>query len=198
MIMTKINRRIALASTLAVAACSSGPVPTDTFYRLRSANPPSRTGGPIKGVAEVLPLRGEGIINERAILYRMSGTELRQYTYHFWADGPAAMLQNELIAALRKANAFESVVKPELRLNRDFEIAGRISKLEHDTSGTAKAILEIEFSVRRVAGNQQALMKTYTAEVDAAGRSVAAAVDAFSEAFGRVVTAFVADLAGIA
>ncbi len=196
--MTNINRRIALASTLAVAACSAGPVPTDTFYRLRSANPPSRSGGPIKGVAEVLPLRGEGIINERAILYRISGTELRQYTYHFWADGPAAMLQNELIAALRKANAFESVVKPELRLNRDFEIAGRISKLEHDTSGTAKAILEIEFSVRRVAGNRQALMKTYTAEVDAAGGSVAAGVDAFSEAFGRVVTAFVTDLAGLA
>ena len=196
--MTKINRRTALASILAVAACSSGPVPTDTFYRLRSANPPSRVGGPVKGVAEVLPLRGEGIINERAILYRVSETELRQYTYHFWADVPAAMLQNELIGALRKANAFDSVVKPELRLNRDFEIAGRISKLEHDTAGTAKAILEIEFSVRRVAGNRQALMKTYTAEVDAAGSSVAAVVDAFSEAFGHVVTAFVADLAGLA
>lgn len=196
--MTTINRRLALVSALAVAGCSSAPVPTDTFYRLRPASPPMRAGGALKGTAEVPPLRGEGIINERAILYRVSGTELKQYSYHFWADAPPALFQSELIAALRKAQAFDAVVKPELRLNRDYEVIGHILKLEHDTAGgRSKAVVEIELAVRRVSDNRQAMAKSYAAEADAAGGSVAAGIDAFSEAFNRIAAAFVADLAGI-
>jgi cholesterol transport system auxiliary component len=193
-----MNRRFVVVSALGLAACSADPVPLDTFYRLRASNPPARAGGPLKGVAEVPPLRGEGIINERAILYRVSGTELRQYSYHFWADTPSAITQSELIAALRKAGAFESVVKPEMRVNRDYEVLGHINKFEHDTGGSrSQVVVEIELSVRRLDGSRPLLMKTYTAAVDAAGSSVAAAVDAFTEAFSQIATAFVADLGAI-
>ncbi|MSO97256.1 MAG: hypothetical protein EXR11_03415 [Rhodospirillaceae bacterium] len=188
-----------LTATGLVASCSSAPVPTDTFYRLepRSA-PPTRAGGPIKGIAEVAPLRGEGIINERAILYRSGAAELRQYSYHFWADTPAAMLQRALIDALRSARAFDTIVNPEMRLNRDYEISGTIRKLEHDvTSGGSRSVMEVELGVRKVAGNQMALLKTYTAELSASGGQVDAAVAGFSGAVGQIFTSFITDLGQI-
>jgi ABC-type uncharacterized transport system auxiliary subunit len=40
-------------------------------------------------------------------------------------------------------------------------------------------------------------MKTYQAEADAAGTAVAAAVAAFSTAFGRIASDFVADLGAV-
>jgi len=196
--MTNLSRRGALISSLALGACSAAPVPTDTFYRIVGANPPGRSGGPINGVIEVPALRGEGVINERAILYRVSDTQLRQYSYHFWADAPAAMIQGELIAALRKAEAFESVIKPEMKLNRDFELIGQIKKLEHDVAaGRSQAVVEIELAVRRVSGDAPVMMKTYAATATASGASVSAAVDAFGEAFGKIAADFVGDLSRI-
>lgn len=196
--MSQLTRRSAIASTLALAACSADPVPTDTFYRIGSPNPPARAGGRIKGVVEIPPLRGEGVVNERAILYRVSDTQLRQYSYHFWSDTPSAMIQNELIAALRSAGAFDAVVKPEMKSNRDFEVVGHIKKLEHDvTGGRSQAVAEIELAVRRVSGDAPVLMKTYAASASATGSSVSAAVDAFAEAIGKIAAEFVADLGRI-
>ncbi|MDX2143996.1 MAG: ABC-type transport auxiliary lipoprotein family protein [Rhodospirillaceae bacterium] len=196
--MKTMSRLFAVAVVAAVAACSSAPVPIDTFYRLEPRSAPvARAGGPIKGVAEVTPLRGEGVINERAILYRAGTSRLRQYSYHFWADTPAAMLQRDLIDALRNAKAFERVVTPELRLNRDYEISGTIRKLEHDVTSGSRAVMEIELAVRKINGNQIVLMKTYSAELSASDDEVSAAVDGFAGALSQIIAAFIADLSQI-
>jgi ABC-type uncharacterized transport system auxiliary subunit len=196
--MTSLPRLFAFALLVGLAACSSAPVPTDTFYRLEPrAAPTARAGGPLKGVAEVTPLRGEGVINERAILYRAGTSQLRQYSYHFWADTPSAMLQRNLIDALRAAKAFERVVAPELRLNRDYEISGTIRKLEHDVTSGSRAVMEVELAVRRISGNQVMLMKSYTAELSTSDDEVAAAVDGFAGALAQIIAAFIADLGQI-
>lgn len=196
--MNAISRRLVLLAALALGACSADPVPLNSYYRIDAATPPARTGGPIQGVAEVPPLRGEGIVNDRAILYRVSPSELRQYSYHFWADGPTAMLQGELVDALRGAGAFTSVVTPDMRVNRDYEILGRVAKLEHDAaSGSAKVVIEIEISVRAVRDGRQVLLKTYIAEAPASSTSVPDAVSAFSQAFSKIAAEFVADLGSI-
>lgn len=196
--MNVIYRRLALLSVLALAACSADPVPLDSYYRISVTTPPARTGGPITGVAEVPPMRGEGVVNDRAILYRVSASELRRYSYHFWSDSPTAMLQGGLVDALRGAGAFTSVVTPEMRVNRDFEVLGRVAKLEHDTTGGgAKVVVEIEISVRAVRDGRQLLLKTYTAEAPASSTSVADAVSAFSQAFSKIASDFIADLGAV-
>ena len=58
-----------ITATVLLAACSSEPVQTDSFYRLGTPTAVApRAGGPIHGVVEVPPLRASGIVNERAIL----------------------------------------------------------------------------------------------------------------------------------
>jgi ABC-type uncharacterized transport system auxiliary subunit len=190
---------LALPAGAALAACSAEPVPLDTYYRLQPTMAyPARPGGPLPGTAEVAPLRGEGIINSRAILYRLSPSELRQYTYHFWSEAPAAMLQRALIDALRAARAFEQVVAPEMRMARNYEVLGTLRTFEHDTSGRDRVLVALELGVRKLGADGQATLKSYAAEESCADGSVAAAVRAFSQAFDRIAADFINDLGQLA
>lgn len=193
--MTVMNRRslLLVSGAAALASCSADPVPVDTFYRLEASAPAQRPGGPIKGIVEVLPIRGEGIVNGRAILFRRGAAELQQYSYHFWADTPASMLQRQLVDALRAGQAFENVALPEMRLQRDYEIVGTLRKLEHDAAAS-RAIVEIELSARKVRGNTALVVKVYTAEVATRGEGVPGAVAGFSDALSQIIAEFTADV----
>ncbi|MBL8629964.1 MAG: membrane integrity-associated transporter subunit PqiC [Rhodospirillaceae bacterium] len=194
--MNVVSRRslISASAGLLLAACSSGPVPVDTYYRLEPATALSpRTGGPIEGLAEVAPLRGEGIVNGRAILFRRSATELQPYSYHFWADTPASMLQRQLIDALRSAKAFDNTALPEMRLNRDYEIVGTLRKLELDAR-QSRAIIEIELGVRKARGGAAVLLKVYTADIPTGGDDVPSGVKGLSAGLSQICAEFIADL----
>lgn len=198
-----MNRRRMLAVALSaavfanVAACSSDPVPRDYFYRLgEPAAPPTRAGGAMKGILEVPPPRAAGIINERAILYRDVPRQLAQYSYHAWIEPPAQMIQRSLIDALRKAQAFETVVSPEMRSNRDYELVSDLRKWEHVRSDNTVAI-EIEIALRGVRGNHQLLLKTYNVNEPVAGDSIAAVADAFTRGLDEVYKDLVADLGAL-
>ncbi len=184
---------------LTLAACSSDPVPRDTFYRLGPpAVPAARAGGPITGVAEVPPFRAAGIVSERAILFRDSPDQLQQYTYHAWAEPPALMLQRSLIGVLRQAQAFGTVATPDMRPDRDYELRGDLRQLEHVRgAGRSTVAMEIELAVRRVRGNQQVLLKTYRAEEPVPDGSVGGAVAAFTRGLDSIYGAFLADLAAL-
>ncbi len=195
--MNVLNRRslISLLAAVLVASCSSDPVPTDTYYRLELANAPApRAGGPIAGLAEVAPLRGEGIVNGRAILFRSGPNELKPYSYHFWADTPASMLQRQMIDALRAAKVFENTALPEMRLNRDYEVVGTLRKLEIDAQQN-RAIVEIELGVRKARGGQVLLLKVYNADVPTKGEGVPAGVGGLSDGLAQIVATFISDLA---
>jgi ABC-type uncharacterized transport system auxiliary subunit len=189
---------VALSSTAVavLAACSSDPLPRDTFYRLGApAAAQQRAGGPLMGTLEVPPLRAAGIVNERAILYR-EGAQLAQYSYHAWVESPAAMLQNSMMDVLRQAQAFSNVVSPEMRLDRDFELLGTLREWEHVRSGNTVAI-EIDVVLRRVRGNQQLLLKTYRASEPVAGDSIDAVVAAFARGMDSIYKDLIADLGSI-
>jgi ABC-type uncharacterized transport system auxiliary subunit len=184
---------------LALAACGSDPVPRDTFYRLGApAAVQVRAGGPINGVLDVPPFRASGIVNERAMLYRDSPRQLAQYSYHDWVEPPTVMLQKSIIGILRQAQAFNNVVSPEMRLDRDYELMGDLRKLEQiRIAGQTGIAIEVEISIRRVRGNQQVLLKTYQATEATPDTSVDAAVAAFTRGLDSIYAAFLTDLAAI-
>jgi ABC-type uncharacterized transport system auxiliary subunit len=194
-----ITRRRLLATSVAavaLASCSSDPLPRDTFYRLAApATPQQRAGGPLRGVLEVPPLRASGIVNERAILYR-EGAQLAQYSYHAWVEPPVAMVQHSIMDVLRHAQAFDNVVSPEMRLDRDYELLGTLRQWEHVRSDNTASI-EIDIVVRRVRGNQQLLLKTYTASEPAAGDSIDALVAAFARGLDSIFKTLIADLGSV-
>jgi ABC-type uncharacterized transport system auxiliary subunit len=182
---------------MALVACSSAPVPVDTFYRLEQVSDlPNSTTRP--GTVEVAPLRGEGVVNARAILFRKSATELQQYSYHFWAETPASMLQRNIVDALRQSKTFENAVTPDMRADRAFEVIGTLRKLEHDqTQSPARAQIEIELGLRRVTGNVLLTSKVYQASVAVGGAGMPAVVAALSAAQSQIIAQFLADLAQI-
>ena len=188
---------VAAAVVAVLASCSSEPAQRDAFYRLGAplvAQP--RAGGPIKGVVEVPPLRGAGLVNERAIIYRDNPQQLAQYSYHAWVEPPSSLLQQSIIEALRQAQAFDTVVSPDMRLDRDFELFGDLRQWEH-VRGQNTASIEVEILLRRVRGNQQLLLKTYRANEPAAGDSVDAVVTAFTRGMDAIYKELVADLGAV-
>ncbi len=193
-----MNRRhfIAALAALTLAACSSDPAPPDMFYRLGTpGSVPAIAGGPIKGTIEVPPFRAEGVVNERAILYREGPRALQQYSYHSWSEPPAAMVQQAFLAGLRSAQAFTLVGAPDMRLDRDFELTGNIRQLEHVLAGGAgKATIEIDIVLRRVRDNQVLIAKTYRGEEPASSNDIDATVGAFSKVMDKIVADFVTDL----
>ncbi len=200
--MSALSRRRLFATAAAAAllsACGSDPVPRDTFYRLgAAAAPAARAGGPIHGVLEVPPLRASGIVNERAILYRDGPRQLAQYSYNSWVEPPALLLQRALIGVLRQAQAFDQVVSPDMRLDRDFELHGDLRQWEHVRGeGQNAAAIEIEIAIRRVRNNSQLLLKTYRATEAAQGEGVDAAVAAFTRGMDSIYSALLTDLAAI-
>lgn len=202
MFLTMSRRRVLTAAlssltVMAVAACSSEPVPRDSFYRLGTPTvSQQQAGGPIKGVLEVPPLRGAGLVNERAILYRDTPQQLAQYSYHAWVEPPTSMLQQSLIDALRQAQAFDTVVSPDMRFDRDFEIFADLRQWEHVRAENVAAI-EIEIALRRVRGNQQLLLKTYRANEPATGAGIDAVVGAFTRGMDSIYKALVSDLGAL-
>ena len=193
--LTRRHWFLASTALLLLAACSSDPVPRDAFYRLGGAAAVApRAGGPIRGGLEIPPLRAAGIVNERAILYRDSPTRLEQYSYHAWIEPPAALVQRALIDVLRQNQAFERIVSPDMRLDRDYELGGDLRRWEH-VRGENAAAIEIEISIRRIRGNQQVLLKTYSANVPAQGESIDAVVAAFTRGMYSISAALMADIA---
>ena len=194
--MKRRNLIVGLISCATLAACASDPVPRDTFYRLgQPAALPARAGGPIEGVLDVPPLRAAGVINERAMLYREGANQLAQYSYHAWAEPPTQMIQKSLIAALRQAAAFGSVVSPEMRMDRDFELVGDLRRWEHARAEN-QVVIEIEVGARRVRGNRQILLKTYRATEPVVG-GMAGVADAFTRGMDAIYKDMVVDLGAV-
>lgn len=194
------SRRWFMGATLALSACSSGAVPRDTFYRLgASAAPQALPGGPIKGTVEVPPFRAQGIVNERAMLYRESARELAQYNYHTWIEPASMMASRAFIEALRAAQAFTAVASPEMRQNRDYELLGDVREWEHvlPQAGGPAAAIAIDISLRRIDGNREMIVKTYKANEPAAGQGIDAAVQAFTAGLDKIIAQVLGDLAAL-
>ncbi len=190
----RIKSALAVLSIIALVGCSSGSPPRDNYYRLAELSTPSSFAeGPINGVIDVPPFRAAGIVNERAVLFRSGANQLSQYSYHHWFEPPGVLLQRATIRALRRANAFELVTSPEMRLDRDFELLGNLRRFEH-VPATSSVFVEVEISIRRVSGNEPVILKTYVNEAAAPGRGVEAAVAGISNALDSIYAELLRDL----
>lgn len=193
-----VSRRWFLGSALALSACSSGAVPRDTFYRLGAlAAPQALVGGPIKGTVEIPPFRAQGIVNERAVLYRESARELAQYNYHTWIEPASQMASRAFIEALRAAQAFTAVASPEMRQNRDYELLGDVREWEHvlPQAGGPAAAIAIDISLRRTGDNREMIVKSYRVNEPVAGDTIDAVVQGFTTGLDKIIAQVLGDLA---
>ncbi len=196
---------------------SAPPVPRDHYYRVMVA-PPSRAaasqtasiegaailGRPgsgadivaFPGVLSVAQLEAEGLLRERPLLYSTTGsaTEMQQHDYHYWMDPPTRMLQVQLVDYLRASGLARSVVTPDLRIKADYEVNGRIKRLERLLGGgPARVVVELELSLVARPNNELIVIGTYSAEAIAGDDGVESSVLALNRALGQVFERFLAD-----
>ncbi len=194
-----LHATIFLVATV-LAACAQPPLPHDHFYRLsvRSLENP-RTEPRFKGTLEVRRFVADGLTAGRPVDYSKADRpyELHEYHYHFWTEPPPTMLRDQLVDYLRAAKVTTTVVTPDMRVEPDYVLAGRIKRLEKINGSPPRAVVELELALRRTATHELLFLGTYGVEAKAGAATVAAAVAAFNDALTEIYAKFTADISGL-
>ena len=136
------------------------PCPKTIFYRLAVATSPQPLARPpLAGVLEVGRFVADGLTAGRPIVYSQSGQPhaLSEYHYHFWVEAPTVLLRDQLVGQLRAAKVARAVVTPEMRVDPDYVLSGKIKRLERVVGAVPRAVVELELAVRRTDGEQSCL-----------------------------------------
>lgn len=194
--MMAIKPPIAILLLVTLSSClgAAPPVPRDHFYRMTVQAPPNATVF-FSGTISVAPIEADGLLRERALLYSSSAYEVQQHDYHFWSEAPPRMLQAQLVDYLRRSGAARSVITPDLRLPADYEVTGRIRRLERLLQGdSVHVIAKLELAMTGNDGQDLIVVQTYGAEIPARDDSVEASVRAMDTALSEIFTRFLADV----
>lgn len=181
------------AMALGLVACTQPELPQDNYYRL-SIKQAEKGALKMDGVLEVERFRADGLTSGRPIVYSEKTGQLSEYHYHFWVEPPVDLLQDAIVQFLRSAHVAKHVVTPDLRMNEDYLLTGKIKRLERNLGLQNKITVEIEIGLKQVSDDKILVLKTYTRELKQSGNSVSGAIDAMNTAIADIFTAFLTDV----
>jgi ABC-type uncharacterized transport system auxiliary subunit len=189
---------VLLSIGLLMGCGSAGPVPEDQYYRLQavySAKPLATKRLP--GIIEVDRFVADGLTSERAVVYSdiETSNQVRAYHYDFWIKPPTVMLRDELVSFLRASKISDAVVTPEMRVNSEYALTGKIIHLEQVKMKSGyRTVLEIELGLRKPGTGKLLFLDTYRLENDANGSDVAAAVDSLNIGLSSIYLEFLTSI----
>lgn len=194
-----VVKRVGVVVVLSVvtACAAQAPVPQDKFYRLQAVLASDPLPAPIlPGILEVERFTADGLTAGRPIVYADASdpNQLREYHYHFWTQPPTIMLRDELVTYFRQAGVAKSVVTPEMRLDADHVLTGRIRMLEQVVGSKKSTAMELEISLRNPRDGKLLFLKSYRHETDHDTIGVPAAVDSLNEALNIIYADLLADI----
>ena len=181
------------AGLISLAACAQPELPQDSFYRLQ-LNAPQSGGLVLNGVLEVERFRADGLTSGRPLVYSEGAGKLAEYHYHFWVEAPVDLLQDEMVSYLRASNVATHVVTPDLRMDEDYLLTGKIKRLERLLSGDDKVAVELELGLKEVKTDRILVLKTYTIETNQTDAGMHGAVQAMNTALSDIYSNFLADV----
>ena len=189
----------ALSAAVMLAGCGGTSVPPDSYYRLSVAPAPQgEAKGALRGTVSIAPLDGDGLVRSRPLLYTKGadGEAVLQHNYHHWADSPTKMIQDQLAAFLKDAEVAQAVVTPELRVRSDYEVVGRVERLERIVgAGSPRVAAAIELSLIRQSDRKLLHARRYESVQLQSDDGVSASVSAMNDALKRIFDEFAEDLA---
>ncbi|MFQ5467751.1 MAG: ABC-type transport auxiliary lipoprotein family protein [Kiloniellaceae bacterium] len=194
--MARAGAALLLVAALGGCLGAAPPVPRDHYYRIVVPVPTGPTAVSFEGVIDVPPIAADGLLRERPLLYSPGGdsNEMLQHDYHYWSEPPPRMLQMQLVDYLRRSGVATMVVTPDLRVPADYEVSGRIRRLERLLGdGPPRVVAELELAMIGTAGGRLVVIQSYRAERTAADGSVASSVQAMNQALEEIFARFVND-----
>jgi cholesterol transport system auxiliary component len=120
---------VLLSFGLLVGCGSAPPVPEDQYYRLQAVYTTKPLAHKtLPGTIEVDRFVADGLTSQRAVVYSEIETpnQVRVYHYDFWIKPPTVMLRDELVSFLRASKISDAVVTPEMRVNSEYALTGKI------------------------------------------------------------------------
>ncbi len=194
--MRRLVPIIAACWTLAGCLGSTETVPPDHYYRITVDKPDQPAPSvAFPGVLSIATFDGDGLVRGRPVLFNTGGRKgtLRQHNYHYWVDSPSRLLQGQLANYLKNSALAESVVTPEMRVRADYELVGKIVRLERVLGvGPPRVAVKLELSVVRLSDHTLVSTNTFSSEVNCIDDSVGAAITAMNQAVGKIFNEFVA------
>lgn len=196
--MRRAMRALPVAALLVIlGACTQPAVPDDHFYRLDAA-PVQGISGKLAGVIEVSRFIADGLAGQRPIVYTegSDSREMRSYHYHFWSEPPPIMLQNTLVAYLRATMRGAQLVTPDMRVEPDYIISGKIRRLEQVRGPAGKIDLALELAVKRTRDDKIILLRPYSVTVGTSNATVAEAVRRINQGLNAIYAKFLSEIPG--
>ena len=194
--MTRLALVVLAAVALAGCLGSAPPVPRDHFYRIQATAPAGAAERHLPGVLSVRPLEADGLLRERPLVFGAKARphEMQQHDYHYWTDPPPRMLQGQLVDYLRQSGVALAVITPDLRIPPDFEVLGRIKRLERLLGGSeARVSVELELGLIGRAEGRLLVLDSYAVELPAADTSIDSSITALNLAVAEIFGRFLAD-----
>ena len=190
-----------LGPLVMLSGCLSvGTAPPDHFYRLELTAPDLRFDSSVlPGTIQVTRPSADALTGERYLLYRENGQsmQVRHHPYHQWMDSPTLIIQQEIARYLRSAQLSDHVVTPEHRARVDYLLSCRIAKFERVLDDSPRVVMELELGLTHMRNREPLLLQTYREEQPTRGEGVAASIEAYDQALGKILKRFVADASNI-
>lgn len=196
--MSRYKITVILGTCLALVACAaSPPPPKEVYYRFLEPSPAALSRPVIDGTLRVEPLRAEGILSERPLLFsrKDSPAKVEQYRYHYWAEPPARLFTRGLVRYLQQAGVADKVIDVGVRTEVNFDIDGELLRLERVIDdGKSEASAEVLLRLQEFDSRELILEKHYQETFAVEKDDMTAVVNALSLARERIYRRFVEDL----
>ncbi len=196
----RLTSRIILVASLALlSACGgSSVVSDDSFYRLVVPQNIQSQGKPLlPGTIVVKRFSADSVIGQRPVAFIKAGEPqtVYQYHYHFWTDAPTRLLQDYAVEYLRRGAVAERVVTPEMGLEADYQLLGRIRRLEFVQGSEPAVAASLQLSVIDNSGPDMIVLETYSHVLPVKSADWVSASAAMNTLLARLFKHFSEDLA---
>lgn len=196
--MHRLNPLTPLLVILLLTGCApSGPAREDAYYRLSPLTPQSRMNTPLGETVLINRLENRGFSGGRNITFwePTRPREMQRYSYHYWVEPPAVLLQDTLSQFLRDAGVGGKIATPSQRIRADYTVTGNLLRMEHRLEpGRPHVVVELELGLTENRRRELLMLKRYLVEEDAGNNRIDSAVTAFGRALERLLSQFVSDI----